>query len=108
MKPWSVALLVALAAGPIAARADDDLTALPQATDHLNTPSLVLTPQGVRRQAPTTISSNSSPPKSDAGRRVWSPARSTLLDLATSIACTSMFALRPDTLGTDPAASAGR
>jgi len=108
MKPLSVALLVALAATPIAAAADDNPTALPQATDSLNTPSLVLTPQGVRRQAPTPIGGDPSPPKSDVRQRVWWPARSTLLDFATSIACTSMFALRPDTLGTDPAASAGR
>ena len=108
MKPLSVALLVALAAGPGAVQADDDPTALPQATDRPDTSSVVLTPQGVRRQAPTPISGNPSPPKSDAGRPIWAPARSTLMDLATSIACTSMFALRPDTQGTDPAASAGR
>jgi len=107
MKLLSVALLVAFAAGPSAARAGDDPTPLPQATDRLNTPSLVLTPQGVRRQAPTPIS-DPGPPKPEAGGRAWSPARTTLMDLATSIACTSMFALRPDTLGTDPAASAGR
>jgi hypothetical protein len=108
MKPLSAALFVTLAAGLIAARAHDSPTALPQAADSLNTPSLVLTPQSVRRQAPTPISGNPSPSQSDVGLRVWSPARSTLLDLVSSIACTSMFALRPDTQGTDPAASAGR
>ena len=107
MKFLSVALLVALTAVPIAAKADDDPTPLPQTAATLNTPSLVLTPQGARRQAPTSIS-DPSPPKPEAGRPAWSPARTTLMDLATSIACTSMFASRPDTLGTDPAASAGR
>jgi len=107
MKSLSVALLVALAAGLSAAQAGDEPTPLSQTTDRLNTPSLVLTPQGVRRQVPTPIS-DPGPPKPEAGRPAWSPARTTLMDLATSIACTSMFASRPETLGTDPAASAGR
>ena len=108
MKPLSAALLVTLAAVPIAARAHDGPTALPQTAGSLDTPSLVLTSQGVRRQAPTPVSGNPTPPPSDVGQRVWSPTRSTLLDLVGAIACTSMFALRPDTQGTDPAASAGR
>jgi hypothetical protein len=107
-KRLSVALLVTLAAGPNAARAHDGPTALPQAADSIATPSLVLTPQGVRHQAPTPVSGTPSPPQSNVGQRVWSPARSTLLDLIGAIACTSMFALRPDTQGTDPVASAGR
>jgi hypothetical protein len=55
MKSLSVALLVALAAGPITAQAGDEPTPLPQTTDRLNTPSLVFTPQSVRRQVPTPI-----------------------------------------------------
>jgi len=108
MKTLFVALLVALAAGPLAARAHDGPTALPRAPYRLDTPSLVLTQQGVQRQAPTPLSAHPSTPQSDVGQRGWSPARSTLLDLVNAVACTSMFALRPDTQGTDPAAAAGR
>jgi hypothetical protein len=108
MKTSFVALLVALASGPLVARAKDGPTALPRAPYRLDTPSLVLTQQGVQRQALTPISSNPSTPQSDVGQRGWSPARSTLLDLVNAAACTSMFAMRPDTQGTDPAASAGR
>lgn len=46
-----VALLVALASGPHVARANDGLTALPRAPYRLDTPSLVLTQQGVQRQS---------------------------------------------------------
>jgi len=108
MKLVRVVLVVGLAAGPFAARADEGTTSLPRAAEPLGTASLVLTPQGVRRQSPAPVRGDRGPPRSDLQRQALWPARPTLLDLATSIACTSMFALPPDTLGTDPAASAGR
>jgi len=108
MKTTFVALIVALAAGPIAAQAHNDPTAPTRTGYGLGASSWVLTPQGVRSQLPAVAIGQYSSPKPDAGRQASWPARATLMDLIASIACTSMFALPPDSLGTDPAASAGR
>ena len=108
MRLLSIALVVALPTGPIAARAGDDPAVLWQVSDSVGKPSLVLTPQGVVRQELPPGSRTLKPPAPDGPeRQLWS-AKKTLSEVITSLACTSMFAVRPESQGTDPAASAGR
>jgi len=107
VRSLSVAVVLALAAAPIAVQAQDGSAALRTTPDD-PAASVVLTPQGIRRQRAEPASGKPTTAKLDASQRPLLPARSSLMDLVTSLACTSMFARRPETQGTDPAASAGR
>ena len=105
MRSLFIAVTLALAAAPRAVAAQDDPAAPRRAVNDAAS-SFVLTPQGVRRQ--TEAQSTANPTKPDVAQRPSLPTRPSLMDVVTSLACTSMFARRPDTQGTDPAASAGR
>jgi hypothetical protein len=107
MRLLFIAVVLALAAVPVALEAQDAPAAVRTTPDGAAV-SVVLTPQGIRRQTAAQTSPNSTLPKLDATPHPLLPARPTLLDVVTSLACTSMFARRPDSQGTDPAASAGR
>jgi len=107
VRSLSVAVVLALAAAPIAVQAQDGSAALRTTPDD-PAASVVLTPQGIRRQTVEPSSGKPTPTNLDAAQRPLLGARPSLMELVKSLACTSMFARRPETQGTDPAASAGR
>jgi hypothetical protein len=107
MKFLVLLAVVAIAVAPLAVRSSDEPALSVSPVPARPAPSLVLTAQGAQRHV-AAATRDQGPLKPDAGPVNWSSARSTLLELASSIACTSMFAARPESRGTDPAASAGR
>ena len=106
MRSLFVVVALALAEVPIVVRAQDE-PAVARTTPSDTAASVVLTTQGIQRQA-ATQPSNLTVAKTNVAQLPLLSARLNLMDVVRSLACTSMFARRPETQGTDPAASAGR